>query len=54
MIRTILRCGIVLAALAAPLLGACIDNHEAENCQLLLDCPLPDAGDAGDTGNADH
>ncbi len=41
-----------MAALAAPpLLGACFDDHLADECQNIGTCPLPDAGDGGDGGD---
>jgi hypothetical protein len=47
-VRTAVRWGIVAAALAAPFVGACFDDHTAEECQYIGTCPLPDAGDGGD------
>jgi hypothetical protein len=46
MLRVAIQWGIITAALAAPLVGAC-DDHEAEQCQYIGTCPLPDAGDGG-------
>jgi hypothetical protein len=47
MLRRAIRWGIIVTALAAPLLSACFDYHTAEECDLIGTCPL-DAGDAGD------
>jgi hypothetical protein len=41
-----IKAGILVAALGLPLLVACIDDHEAEECQYLGTCPPADAGDA--------
>jgi hypothetical protein len=55
MLRYAIRSGIVVAALAAPLVGACIDYHTAEECADIGTCPLPDAGDGGDGADGgDH
>jgi hypothetical protein len=47
MFRNAIRLGLVVAALAAPLLTGCFDLHTAEECDKISTCP-PDAGDAGD------
>jgi hypothetical protein len=48
-LRRAIRWGIVSAALLAPFaVGACIDDHEAEQCVYTFSCPPPDAGDGGD------
>jgi hypothetical protein len=51
--RAILRCGIVLAVLGVSFLGACLGGNLADDCHILLNCPLPDAGDAGDADATD-
>jgi hypothetical protein len=49
MVRKAFQWVIVAAALAAPLLlGACIDDHMAEECQYLGTCPDDAGNDAGD------
>jgi hypothetical protein len=53
-VPTLVKACILAAALAAPLLAACIDDHEAEDCVFIGSCP-PDGGDAGDASDAsDH
>jgi hypothetical protein len=39
---------IVAVALAAPLLGACLDNHKADECQYSGTCPEDAGNDGGD------
>jgi hypothetical protein len=54
MLRIATRWGIVVAAaLSAPLLGACLNDHLADDCHNTYSCPLPDAGDGGDAAAED-
>jgi hypothetical protein len=50
MLERLVRWAIVGAGLMAPLVGACADEHTADDCMLTDRCPPPDAGDAGDAG----